>query len=83
METIDPETVDITKLLNTLQAKADNAYCDYIGLCSKDECLGYEAKMHRGIFGEPELKAHKDAAKRLGQHVALQEVVNMIRELSR
>ena len=68
-------------LLASLQARADNAYCDYIGLCRRDECLGWEAKTEKQIFGEAELKAHKDAAEKLGRHRALQEAANLLHEL--
>ena len=65
-------------LRDRLQARADNAYCDYIGLCRRDECLGWEAKVEKGAFGEAELKAHKAAAEKLGWHRALQEAANII-----
>ena len=68
-------------LLRILNARADNTYCDYIGLCRRDECLGWEAKVEKLAFGDAELKAHKDAAERLGQHRALQEAANMIFKL--
>ena len=68
-------------LLASLQARADNAYCDYIGLCRRDECLGWEAKTEKGIFGDAELKAHKDAAEKLGRHRALQEAANALHAL--
>lgn len=64
-----------------LQILSDNAYIDYIGLCRRDECLGWEAKVEKGIFGEAELKAHKDAAERLGKHRAMQEAANMLNGL--
>lgn len=67
-------------LVERLQARADNAYVDYIGLCRRDECLGWEAKVGRGIFGLHELEAHKKAAEMLGRHRALQEVANLLRE---
>lgn len=66
---------------HALQARADNAYCDFIGLCRRDECLGWEAKVEKGLFGEAELKAHKDAAEKLGRHRALQEAANLLHEL--
>ena len=52
-----PVDVNVRGLLDRLQARADNAYCDYIGLCRRDECLGWEAKVEKQIFGEAELKA--------------------------
>ena len=76
-----PVDVNVRGLLDRLQARADNAYCDYIGLCRRDECLGWEAKVEKQIFGEAELKAHKDAAEKLGRHRALQEAANMLHKL--
>jgi len=76
-----PVDVNVRGLLDRLQARADNAYCDYIGLCRRDECLGWEAKVEKGLFGEAELKAHKEAAERLGRHRALQEAANLLHEL--
>ena len=76
-----PVDVNVRGLLDRLQARADNAYCDYIGLCRRDECLGWEAKVEKQIFGEAELKAHKDAAEKLGRHRALQEAANLLHEL--
>lgn len=74
-------TDELGPLLDRLQARADNAYVSYIGLCRKDECLGWEAKIEKGVFGEAELKAHKDAAEQLGRHRALQEAADMLNEL--
>lgn len=71
----------LAELGERLRARADNAYCDYIGLCRRDECLGWEAKVEKQIFGEAELKAHKDAAEKLGRHRALQEAANLLHEL--
>ena len=76
-----PVDVNVRGLLDRLQARADNAYCDYIGLCRRDECLGWEAKVEKQIFGEAELKAHKDAAEKLGRHRALQEAASLLHEL--
>lgn len=76
-----PLDITVRGLLERLQARADNAYCDYIGLCRRDECLGEEIKIERHIFGAPELKAHRDAAEKLGRHRALQEAANLLNEL--
>ena len=65
-------------LRKSLQARADNAYCDYIGICRRDECLGWEIKVEKGLFGAAELKAHTDAAEKLGRHRALQEAANLL-----
>ena len=68
-------------LFRSLQARADNAYCDYIGICRRDECLGWEIKAEKGLFGAAELKAHMDAAEKLGRHRALQEAANMLHKI--
>ena len=65
-------------LLERMRARSDNAYCDYIGQLSRDECLGWEIKVERGKFGEAELKAHCAAAEKLGRHRALNEAANML-----
>lgn len=71
----------IEDLIFSLQAKADNSYIEYLNLCRRDECLGWEIKVEKGIFGEPELKAHKDAAEKLGRHRALQEAANALQKI--
>ena len=67
-------------LLERLRARADNAYCDYIGQLRRDECLGWEIKVERGKFGEAEMKAHCAAAEKLGRHRALHEAANLLEE---
>ena len=64
-----------------LLARADNAYIDYLGRCGVKECLGFEAKIDKGIFGGPGLEAHKKAAEKLGAHRALMEAHAMIDNL--
>jgi len=65
-------------LIERLQTRADNAYVDYIGWCRRDECLGWEAKVEKGVFGLAELEAHKKSAEALGRHRALQEIANLL-----
>ena len=74
---------DLTDVLERMRARADNAYCDYIGQLRRDECLGWEIKVERGKFGEEELKAHCAAAEKLGRHRALHEAANMLEEALR
>jgi hypothetical protein len=81
IEPAGPLDRDVRGLLTSLQARADNAYCDYIGLCRRDACLGWEIKVEKGLFGDAELKAHNAAAEKLGRHRALQEAANMLHEL--
>ena len=73
----------LTDVLERMRARADNAYCDYIGQLRRDECLGWEIKVERGKFGEEELKAHCAAAEKLGRHRALHEAANMLAEVLR
>ncbi len=70
----------LTDVLERMRARADNAYCDYIGQLRRDECLGWEIKVERGKFGEAELKAHCAAAEKLGRHRALHEAAKMLEE---
>lgn len=73
----------LTDVLERMRARADNAYCDYIGQLRRDECLGWEIKVERGKFGEAELKAHCAAAEKLGRHRALHEAAKMLAEVLR
>ena len=72
-----------TDVLERMRARADNAYCDYIGQLRRDECLGWEIKVERQEFGEAELKAHCAAAENLGRHRALHEAAKMLEEALR
>ncbi len=74
-------TDKLRKVIDRLNSKAENAYCEYTCLCRADECLGFDAKVKNGIFGSAELSAHKAAAEKLGQYRALREVTNMLDEL--
>ena len=80
-KTTDSAASALSAGLAGLQARADNAYCAYIGRCRQDECLGWEAKVEKGLFGAAELQAHKDAAEQLGRHRAMQEAVNLLTPL--
>ena len=73
----------LTDVLEHMRARADNAYCDYIGLLRRDECLGWEIKVEHGKFGEAEMKAHCAAAEKLGRHRALHEAANMLADVLR
>lgn len=54
--------IPLDALVKCLQTRADNAYCEYMDRLRRNECLGWEIKIERGLFREPELKAHKAAA---------------------
>jgi len=81
-ETAAPDSAgsELTPLLERLIARKENAYIEYIARCRKDECLGWEAKVDHGKFGENELKAHKDAQEMLGRHRAFADAIDMIVE---
>jgi len=67
------------QLLSVLQGKSDAAYSRYIETLRRDECLGWESKVHSRKFGEPELKAHTLAAEYLGMHRAFAAAVADVR----
>lgn len=79
---MDSHRSPLERIVGRLQARADNAYIEYIERLRRDECLGWETKVQRGEFGEPELKAHTAAAEMLGRHRALSEAAAMLRELA-
>lgn len=70
----------ITDLLVRLRARADNAYVDMIGVARRDESLGWEIKVEKGLFGRAELEAHVKAGELLGRHRALHEAAKLIEE---
>ena len=74
-------TDELRKMVSQLNSKAENAYCEYINLCRADACLGFDAKVENGIFGMPELNAHKASAEKLGRYRALNEAASMLQEL--
>lgn len=80
-ECVDGLEAMLTDMLERMRARADNAYIDYIGQERRDECLGWEIKIERGVFGEYELKAHRAAAEQLGRHRALHEAIGMLTEV--
>lgn len=69
-----------TNLIGLLKDLADKAYCEYIDRMRRDECLGWETKVKRGLFGAKELKAHIDAAEILGRHRAFIEAAKLVHE---
>lgn len=76
-----PPTEDpITAVINRLQARADNAYHQYLGQSAVNECLGWEMKVQKGEFGWAELEAHTKRGEFLGRHRALAEAVKLIEE---
>ena len=78
-----PGNVPLSDLLERMRARADNAYCAYIGVLRQDECLGWEIKVERGKFGKAEIEAHCKANEMLGRHRALHEAAEMLQEFLR
>lgn len=70
---------EIERLAARLDARADNAYLEYIVQSRRDECLGWEIKVERGTFGNAELVGHTKRGELLGRHRALTEAVNELR----
>jgi len=67
--------------IRQLQVRADNAFTNHIALCRESRCLGEDAKLARGIFGQPELAAHKAAHKMFGRHEGLVEAAKLLQDL--
>ena len=72
--------VALTSLVARLRGRGDNAYLDYIFQSKRDECLGWEVKVEKGLFGHPELAAHTLRGEFLGRHRALYEAAKLIEE---
>lgn len=69
------------ELADKLSAKADRAYCEMIDQSLRVECLGWEAKVKSGQFGQTEYEAHKRVGGLYGQHIAYVEAAKLVREL--
>jgi hypothetical protein len=81
-EALRAELAEYQRCVEQVQGQADRAYCNYIERLRREECLGWENKLKRGLFGDAELKAHCAAAEQLGRHRALSEVAAATRLLS-
>lgn len=77
----DDMKTPLEDLLSHMKARASNTYCQYIDMMSRDECLGWEAKVKCGEFKKVELDAHSAAAQMLGKHRAFSDAVEMLRDL--
>jgi hypothetical protein len=71
----------VASLVDRLIARADNAYCEYIGQSRQDECLGWEIKVEKRLFGWNELAAHTRRGELLGRHRALMEAAELLSAL--
>lgn len=67
-----------SNIVRRLQSASDSAYCEYIRTLQRTECLGWEAKVKSGQFGEQELKAHNMANEYLGEHRAYLKAVSVV-----
>lgn len=61
-----------------IRAMSDRAYCQYLEQMQRPECLGWEAKVASGRFGQAELTAHTKGGEHLGRHRALAEIATML-----
>ncbi len=75
---IEKATGECQRLREALRDKSDRAYCDYIDQLKKPECLGWEAKVKSGTFGEDELVGHCIAQELLGKHKAFAEALTLL-----
>lgn len=63
------------ELIAELHAYADRQYCIGIEQMRRPECLGWEAKVKTGRFGEAEFGAHARANKAFGAHFGIYEAI--------
>lgn len=70
------------KALADIRRVGDGAYCKALSMFSDTPCLGWEAKVRAGTFGEAEHKAHAEANRLIGFHQGLYEALRIIREAS-
>lgn len=62
-------------MMKQLQQESDDAYCRSLDIYKTPPCLGWEAKVRAGMFGHPEMEAHKAAAVEYGKHLGLQMAI--------
>lgn len=67
-------------VVSGLRGRADSAYCDYIRKMQTTDCLGWEAKVKAGAFGEAQLNAHGGARELLGRHRAFVIAEALVRD---
>ena len=70
------------KALADIRRVGDSAYWKALSKFSDTPCLGWEAKVRAGTFGEAEHKAHAEANRLIGFHQGLYEALRIIREAS-
>jgi hypothetical protein len=70
----------IESALEEIRRIADGAYCASLDKFSSTPCLGFEAKVERGLFGKAEHSAHAEANKLMGRHFGMHEALRIIRD---
>jgi hypothetical protein len=71
----------IQQTINELDALSSHAYIKCLQKLASDECLGWEFKTSKGIFGQAEYHAHQEANVLLGKHEGLSEAVSQLRKI--
>lgn len=67
------------ELVRQMQAFADRQYCLGIEMLKRQECLGWEAKVKAGKFGQAHLDAHVQAGRHFGAHFGIYEAIEAAR----
>lgn len=66
---------EIAQFRKALIAHADNEYLLGVQQLRRDECLGLEAKVSSGKFGDAEYKAHQKASRHMGAHFGIYDAI--------
>jgi hypothetical protein len=67
------------ELVERMQAFADRQYCLGIEMLQRQECLGWEAKVKAGRFGQAHPHAHVQAGRYFGAHFGIYEAIKTAR----
>lgn len=70
----------IDEIIVKLKKQSDMAYIEYLNQLKRNECLGWEAKVKKGTFGQAEYEAHNTANVEFGRHQAFNEVIRMLHQ---
>jgi hypothetical protein len=67
----------LDEFVAALRAYADEEYCRGVRMAHRDDaCLGWEAKVKTGKFGQIEHDAHKKMNRHLGAHFGIYAAIN-------